>query len=71
MDNDDFFGVLSVFTFVTLPNGRDKRVNLASIGCSYSERKEKFAEFKNVNASLAKASQLGAEFKFQEFVTTY
>lgn len=69
---ETFFGVLSVFTFVTLPNGREKRVTLASIPCEYAERKGKFLDFKMANPGLAEAQHLGAEFKFNnEFVTTY
>ena len=61
------FGTLSIFMFVTLPNGRDKRANLASIPCEYSEREAVFREFMDSNYQLLKAS-CGAEFVFRTTV---
>jgi hypothetical protein len=68
---ESFFGTLSVFTFVTLPNGREKRVTLANIPCDYSERKDVFLAFKVANPSHAEGMHLGARFAYSEWVSTY
>lgn len=61
------FGTLSIFMFVTLPNGRYKRASLASIPCEYSEREAVFRQFIDGNYQLLKAS-CGAEFVFRTTV---
>lgn len=72
---ESFFGTLSVFTFVTVPNGsrpaREKRVTLASIECEYSERKDKFLEFKMANPNIAEGMHLGAKFTLSEWVSIH
>jgi hypothetical protein len=68
---ENLFGTLSVFTFVTLPNGREKRVTLASINCDYSERKDKFLAFKMANPNIVEGMHLGARFTYSEWVSTY
>ncbi len=68
---ENLFGTLSVFTFVTLPDGREKRVTLASIECDYSERKGKFLDFKMANPNIVEGMHLGARFTYSEWVSTY
>lgn len=68
---ENFFGTLSVFTFVTLPNGREKKVTLASINCEYSERKAKFLDFKVANPNISDNMDLSARFNFSDWVGTY
>lgn len=68
---ENLFGTLSVFTFVTLPDGREKRVTLASIDCDYSERKGKFLDFKMANPNIVEGMHLGARFTYNEWVSTY
>jgi hypothetical protein len=68
---ESFFGTLSIFTFVTVPNGREKRVTLASIPCEYSERKDKFLEFKMANPNIAEGMHLCSKFTLSEWVNTY
>ena len=60
-----FFGVLSVFTFVVLPNGRERRVTLAAIPCEYAERESALRKFVDDNVWLLKA-RMGAEFVVRE-----
>jgi hypothetical protein len=71
MMKESFFGTLSIFTFVTLPNGREKRVTLASIPCDYSERKGKFFDFKMANPNIVDGMHLGARFTYNEPVDSY
>jgi hypothetical protein len=68
---ESFFGTLSVFTFVTLPGGREKRVTLASIPCDYSERKGKFLDFRMANPNLVEGMHLGARFTYSEWVSEH
>ena len=62
------FGSLSVFMFVALPNGRDKRVTLASIPCDYAEREEVFRKFVDDNGPRLLKSLIHAEFVARESV---
>jgi hypothetical protein len=62
------FGSLSVFMFITLPSGRDKRVTLASIPCDYSEREEMFRKFIDDNGSRLLKAPLHAEFVARDSV---
>jgi hypothetical protein len=62
------FGSLSVFMFVTLPSGSDKRVMLASIPSDYSERDEMFRKFIDANGSRLLKASVHAEFVARESV---
>lgn len=66
---EKFFGSLSVFMFVTMPNGRDKRVSLATIPCEYAERESVFRSFVDANGSCLLKSRLHAEFVMRDYVT--
>ncbi len=61
---NEFYGVLSVFMFITLPSGRDKKVTLATIPCSYAEKENALGEFKEANYNLG--AHVFAEFSFRE-----
>ena len=65
------FGTLSIFTHVTLPDGREKRVTLANIECEYSKRKDMFLAFETANPGLAEKMQLGARFTCSEWVSLH
>ena len=54
--------------FVALPNGRDKRVTLASIPCDYAEREEVFRKFVDDNGPRLLKSLIHAEFVARESV---
>ena len=69
MEEEIFFGTLSIFTFVTLPNGRQKRATLASIPCDYSDRKDVLIAFRMANPSHAEGMYIGARFNFSEGVS--
>lgn len=64
------FGMLSFFTFVTVPAGagrvREKRVTLASVGCEYSDCKAVLDNFRDLNFALHK--QIHAEFVMRELI---
>ena len=64
----NLFGSLSVFMFVTLPSGRDKRVTLASIPCELREREEIFRKFVDDNGSRLLKVTLHAEFVARDSV---
>ena len=64
----DLFGTLSVFMFVTMPSGRDKRVSLASIPCCYAQRDEVFRKFVDDNGSRLLKADLYAQFMLRESV---
>lgn len=64
-----FFGVLSVFTFVVLPNGRERRVTLASIHCEYAERESVLRKFVDDNGARLLKAPIGAEFVLREPVS--
>lgn len=63
---DKLFGSLSVFMFVTMPNGRDKRVSLATIPCDYAERETLFRKFIDDNGALLLKARCHAEFVMRE-----
>lgn len=65
MDN---FGYLRVFMFILLPNGREKRVNLATIPCNYSERHTAFRQFMDDNSVTLMKAHCGAQFVMNELV---
>lgn len=72
---ENLYGTLSIFTFVTIPNGsqepREKRVTLANIECEYAERKDKFEAFIMANPNIRECMHLGARFKLSEWVNIY
>jgi hypothetical protein len=68
---ESFFGTLSVFTFVTLPDGREKRVSLARIPCEYTERKDTFLAFRMANPNISEGMHLGSRFDFSEWASTH
>ena len=68
---EEIFGTLTVYTFVTLPDGQEKRASLARIPCEYAKREEKFLAFRMANPNIAKGMHLGARFDFSEWVCTH
>ena len=64
-------GVLSVFMFVTMPSGRDKRVSLASIPCDYEDREAIMARFVEDNSIRVHRVSLHAEFVLREPVYVF
>ena len=65
---EQFFGSLSIVMFVTMPNGRDKRVTLATIPCAYAEREAVFRKFIDDNGSRLLKAHCYAEFVLRELV---
>jgi hypothetical protein len=65
---ESFFGTLAICTFVTLPNGSEKRVTLASIQCDYAERKNVLLAFKMANPNLSEGMHLDSRFTYTECV---
>lgn len=63
------YGFLSIFMFVTMPSGRDKRVTLATIQCEYAEREAVFRKFVDDNGPYLIKAQLCAEFVMREPVS--
>jgi hypothetical protein len=68
---ENLFGTLSIFTFVTLPDGREKRATLAIIDCEYAERKDKFLAFQMANPNIVEGMHLGARFTFSDWVSIH
>ena len=68
---ENFFGTLSIFTFVTLPSGHEKRVTLANIPCEYAQRKATFLAFKMANPNIEESLHLGSRFSFSEWVNSH
>lgn len=74
--SDDFFGELTLFTFVVIPSvqlgegvemrdhTRTKRIRLATVGCKRSDCEANVEEFKRLNPRIA--GQTFAEFSFRE-----
>ena len=62
------FGSLSIFMFVTLPNGRDKRVSLASIPCERVDCEALFRKFVDENGARLLKSDIHAEFVAREMI---
>ena len=63
------YGFLSIFMFVTMPSGRDKRVTLATIQCEYAEREAVFRKFIDDNGSRLLKAHCHAEFVMREPVS--
>ena len=66
---EHFFGSLSIVMFVTMPNGRDKRVTLATIPCEYAEREAVFRKFIDDNGSRLLKAHCLAEFVMRQPVS--
>lgn len=64
------FGSLSIFMFVTLPSGRDKRVTLATIPCERVDCEDLFSKFVEDNGARLK-SEIHAEFVAREMIRFY
>lgn len=64
-------GVLSVFMFVTMPSGRDKRVSLALIPCDYEDREAIMARFIEDNSIRVPRTSLHAEFILRDPVYSF
>lgn len=62
------YGNLSVFMYVVLPTGHEKRVSLASIPCEYEQREAVFRKFVDCNGHRLMKDYPQAQFVFRESV---
>lgn len=50
--NNDFFGALRIFMYVQPTKETSKKVTLATIHCHYSEARDKYMEFQEMNPTM-------------------